>query len=126
MKRNRKIHSLIAMAALTLGSAIAFAHDGVEHVMGTVKTVSATSITVETAKHEMAAITLDPTTTFTSKGAKASMKDLKVGTRVVVDTKDDKSDKPHAVAVKWGAATPAKAGDHKMDPNMKMDPKMKM
>ena len=123
---NRTLHSFIAMAVLTLGSAIAFAHDGVEHVMGTVKMLSDTSITVETAKHEMAAITLDPKTTFTNKGAKASIKDLKVGTRVVVNTKDDASDKPHAVSVKWGAATTAKAGNHKMDPNMKMDPKMKM
>ena len=125
MKRNRRIHSFIAMAALTLGAAMAFAHDGVEHVMGTVKTLSATSITVETVKHKMAVIALDPATTFTNKGAKASMKDLKEGTRVAVDTKDDASDKPHALAVKWGAtSSPTAAATGKATP--KMDPKMKM
>ena len=125
MKRNRRLHSFIAMAALTLGAPIAFAHDGVEHVMGTVKTLSATSITVETVKHEMAVIALDPATTFTNKGAKASMKDLKEGTRVAVDTKDDASDKPHAVSVKWGATSAAaKTKTGKAAP--KMDPKMKM
>jgi hypothetical protein len=123
MKHNRRIHSLIAMATLILGSSIALAHDGIEHVMGTVKTVSDTSITVETVKHAMATITLDSTTKFTNKDAKASMKDLKPGTRVVVDTKDDASDKPHALAVKWGATSAASATDHKMDPNMKMPPK---
>jgi hypothetical protein len=39
---------------------------------------------------------------------------------VVVDTKDDASDKPHAVAVKWGATS---AGAPTMDPKMKMDKK---
>ena len=55
------------------------------------------------------------------------MKDSVAGTRVVVDTKDDASDKPHALAVKWGATSAAKADDQQeMDPNMKMPPKMKM
>ena len=124
MKRNRRTHTLIAMVSLILGSSIALAHDGIEHVMGTVKTVSDTSITVETAKHEMATIALDPTTKFTNKNAKASVKDLKAGTRVVVDTKDDASDKPHAVAVKWGStSTGAAATTPTMDPKMKMDKK---
>jgi len=35
------------------------------------------------------------------------MKDLKVGVRVAVDTKDDASDKPHAISVKWGATSAA-------------------
>jgi hypothetical protein len=123
MKQNRKTHALIAMASLIMGSSIALAHDGIEHVMGTVKTVSDTSLTVETTKHEIATIALDPTTKFTNKDAKASVKDLKAGTRVVVDTRDDASDKPHALAVKWGATSAANSPDHKMDPNMKMPPK---
>ncbi len=120
MKQNRRTHALIAIASLILGSSIALAHDGIEHVMGTVKTVSDTSITVETAQHKIATIALDPTTKFANKDAKASLKDLKAGTRVVVDTKDDASDKPHAVAVKWGATS---AGAPTMDPKMKMDKK---
>ena len=131
MKRNRSIHSVITVVALVLGSAIAFAHNGVEHVLGTVKTVTGTAITVETVKHETSVIALDSTTTFTNKGVKALLKDLKVGDRVAIDTKDDASDKPHALTVKWGTSSATassgttkkgmpKATDHKMDPNMKM------
>jgi hypothetical protein len=125
MKRNTIIHTFIAMAVVIAGSAIAFAHNGIEHVLGTVKTLTATLITVETVRHEMTVIALDPTTTFTNKGEKASMKDLKVGVRVAVDTKDDASDKPHAISVKWGATSAAaKAATGKSAP--KMDPNMKM
>jgi hypothetical protein len=124
MTHSRRIHAFIAMVSLISGSSIALAHDGIEHVMGTVKTVSDTSITVETVKHEMAKIALDPTTKFTNKDAKASVKDLKAGTRVVVDTKDDASDKPHALTVKWGTSAGAAAATGKATP--KMDPKMKM
>lgn len=123
MKHNRSIRSFIAMATLIAGSATAFAHDGVEHVMGTVKTVTETSITVETLKHEISAITLDPKTTYSNKGTKAALKDLKAGDRVAIDTKDDANDKPHAIVVKWGATSAANSTDHKMDPNMKMLPK---
>jgi hypothetical protein len=125
MKRKTISHTFIAMALMTFGSAIAFAHNGIEHVLGTVKALTATSITLETVKHEMIVIALDPTTAFTNKGEKASMKDLKEGVRVAVDTKDDASDKPHAISVKWGAtsaggnAATGKAAP-KMDPNMKM------
>jgi len=87
--------------------------------------VNDTSITVETVKHEMATIALDPATKFTNKDAKASVKDLKAGTRVIVDTKDDASDKPHAIAVKWGIASAAATAATGKAPQ-KMDPKMKM
>jgi len=36
MKHSRRTHALMAMASLILGSSIALAHDGIEHVMGTV------------------------------------------------------------------------------------------
>ncbi len=125
MKHTKGIYTLFAMATLILGAATAFAHNGIEHVLGTVKALSATSITVETAKHETAVIALDPTTTFTNKGAKATLSDLKAGARVAVDTKDDANDKPHAVSVKWGA-TSAAAKDASGKAAPKMDPKMKM
>jgi hypothetical protein len=122
MNSKRSIRLLIAMAALIAGSATAFAHNGIEHVLGTVKALTDTSITVETVKHETQTIALDPTTAFTYKGVKASLKDLKVSDRVAVDTKDDANDKPHAVSVKWGTT----AGAGSKTPDTKMDPKMKM
>ena len=125
MRIPRRIHLLPATATLIFGSTAAFAHNGIEHVLGTVKTVTETSIKVETVKHAVTTIALDPATTFTNKGAKATLKDLKVADRVAIDTKDDASDKPHAISVKWGTtATPATKApapaEHKMDPKMKM------
>jgi hypothetical protein len=125
MKYSRIIRTFFATAILIAGSAAAFAHNGIEHVLGTVKQLTATSLTVETVKHETTTIILDPATTFSAKGAKASVKDLTVGERVAVDTKDDASDKPHAISVRWGATSPAgKAATGKAAP--KMDPNMKM
>lgn len=122
MNRTKNIHAAVAVAALILGSATAIAHNGIEHVMGTVKTITETSIIVETVKHEIKTIALDPATTFTNKGVKATWKDLKIAARVAVDVKDDAHDKAHAVSVKWGASstTPAQKTDHKTDPKMKM------
>jgi hypothetical protein len=115
MKFNRSIHALVATVALIVGPAVAFAHNGIEHVLGTVKAITETSITVETVNHTMTTIALDPKTTFTNKGAKASLQDLKVADRVAVDTKDDANDKPHAISVKWGATagTASKASPSK-------------
>lgn len=88
MNRRRSIRTLIAMAALMIGSSLAFAHNGIEHVMGTVTSVTDTSITVETVKHTAVTVTVEPSTTFSHKDAKASLKDLKVGERVVINAKE--------------------------------------
>jgi len=125
MKRTAISQTLIAMALMPGGSATAFAHNGIEHVLGTVKQLTATSVTVETVQHKMTAIALDPTTAFSSKGVQASAKDLKVGERVAIDTRDDASDKPHAITVRWGATlsarkTTAGKATSGMDPRMKM------
>ena len=125
MRRSRAIHTFVVAAVLTAGAATASAHNGIEHVLGIVKQVTATTVTVETVRHETTSIALDPTTTFSARGMKASLKDLKAGERVAIDTKDDASDKPHAISVKWGVtAAAAKAGTGKAAP--KMDPNMKM
>src|SRR5260370_28400051 len=87
MNGKRSIHSIIAVLGLTLGSAIAFAHNGVEHVMGTVTAVTDTSITVDTVKHISVTVLIDPATTFSNSDAPASRKDLKIGQRVVINAK---------------------------------------
>ena len=98
---------ILALAALTLAfGSIAFGHNGVEHVMGTVTAISANSITVET-QHGVTTVLLDNSTKFTNKGAAASLKDLKVGERVVIDAKPDAAKKLVGVTVRWGAAAHA-------------------
>ena len=111
MNSKRSIHSVFAVFALMLGSAIAFAHNGVEHVMGTVTAVTDTSITVDTVKHTSVTVLIDPATTFSNNDAQASQKDLKVGDRVVINAKPNADKKLVGVSVRWGANSTAH-GDH--------------
>ncbi|MDP9171021.1 MAG: hypothetical protein M3N54_10425, partial [Acidobacteriota bacterium] len=78
----------IAFAALTMVCAVAFAHNGIEHVMGTVAATTEKSITVNTVEHTTVVVVVDAPTTFTHSNARASLKDLKAGERVVIDAKD--------------------------------------
>ena len=107
----KSMHSILAILALMLGSAIAFAHNGVEHVMGTVTAVTDTSITVDTVKHTSVTVLIDSATTFSNNDAKASRNDLKVGQRVVINAKPNAEKQLVGVSVKWGA-TSAAHDDH--------------
>ena len=88
MNRKRRIQTLVALAAIAIGSAIALAHNGIEHVMGTITGVTDASITVDTTQHKSVTVMVDPSTTFSHKDAKASLKDLKPGDRVVINAKE--------------------------------------
>ena len=81
-----------------------FAHGGNEHVMGTVTAISASSITVQPAGKDAkpATVAVVPSTMFMKSSAQASLKDLKVGDRVVVEAKENKDDKLEAVSVTFG------------------------
>jgi hypothetical protein len=105
MNTKRSIHSVIAVLALILGSAIAFAHNGVEHIMGTVTAVTETSVTVDTVKNTSVTVLIDPSTTFSNNDAQASRKDLKVGQRIVINAKENGDKKLVGVSVKWGASS---------------------
>ena len=111
---NRKsMHSVLAILALTFGSMIAFAHNGVEHVMGTVTALTDTSITVDTVQHTSVTVVIDPTTKFTKNNAEASRKDVKVGDRVAIDAKENSDKKLVGVTVKLGSMANMDHGDHK-------------
>lgn len=105
----RNVITFIATVALTIGATAAFAHNGIEHVMGTVKSVTDSSITVDTVKHTSITVMVDASTTYTNKEARATLKDLKTGERVVIDAKDGTDKKLHGISVKWGAASGATA-----------------
>jgi hypothetical protein len=100
----------IAMCLLcaSILAGLTFAHNGMEHVMGTVKTISANSVTVETAGQDQKTITVAvlPSTKFVKSGADASLKDLKVGDRVMVEAKGSSSEKLEAVTVMFGKQPP--------------------
>ena len=94
---------LICLAVLL--SALLFAHNGMEHVMGTITAVSDGSVTVETVAHKSVTVLLDPSTKFIHNSAPSLMKDLKVGDRVVIHAKVDPKKNLLGVEVRWGAGS---------------------
>lgn len=114
MNRTRSIRTLIAMAALLVGSAIAFAHNGIEHILGTVTITTSDSITVETVKHTKVTVLVDSTTTYTHQDMKMSLSDLKAGERVAINAKEGADKKLIAISVKWGVSAASTGhADHK-------------
>lgn len=103
MKHELLFGAFMYLLALMLGASAALAHNGVEHLMGTVNAVTETSISVDTVKHTTVTVALNPSAQFSHNGAGASWKDLKVGERVAVDAKENAEKKLVAVSVKWGA-----------------------
>ncbi len=74
-----------------------------QNVAGTVKAISADSVLLETIDRDrkVVAVTLLPSTKFITDGTETSVKDLKVGDRVVINAKPD-GDKLDAVQVVFG------------------------
>ena len=76
---------MIGAAAVALMSGEAMAHGkGGDHLMGTVKSIDDTSLTIETGETNPVTVATDDKTKFQNGGAAAALKDLKVGDRVVV------------------------------------------
>jgi uncharacterized surface anchored protein len=96
------------LSSVLLFAMASFAHNGNEHVMGTVTAISANSITVQSADKDAKTSTVSvvPSTMFMKSGAHVSLKDLKVGDRVVVEAKQNKDKKLEAVSVTFGNPQP--------------------
>ena len=104
MKKVAAISTLILMFAF-----LAFAHGNEEHVIGTVASVSKTSITVHTLKNEDKEVAITDKTTFEGQSGPAKAEDVKVGDRVVIHADKD-GNKLVAHTVKFSAVkTTAKA-----------------
>jgi hypothetical protein len=91
---------LLATLMLAVGSS---ADNAVENVMGTVKAISANSITVEAMGKTRKPVTLTvlPSTKFTKDGTEATVKDLKIEDRVLVSVRPN-GDKVEAIRVVFG------------------------
>ncbi len=72
--------------ALTLSVmvSLAYAHGGMEHVMGTVTGVNATSITVTTTDGKSQPVFVNADTTYAKNNTAIALKDIKVGDPVVI------------------------------------------
>lgn len=89
---------------------LARAHGNEKHVIGTVTAISDTQITVETQTKETQVVKIVADTSFLKSGAASTLKELKVGDRVVIHARPVGSDLI-AHEVRFGKA-PAAAGTH--------------
>jgi hypothetical protein len=99
---------ILALIAIVWMAAAAFAHGTDKHVLGTVTKITDTEITVETQSKEVQVVKVTPDTWFVKSGASATLKDLKVGDRVVIHAKPVGSDLI-AHEVRFGKQAPAGA-----------------
>jgi len=99
-------YGLSALVLSAVLSAAAFAHGGAEHVIGVLRGINSTSITVEDAKHKMIVVLLRPTTEVKKSGVIVKIGDLKIGERVVVHAEENKADKLEAEEIEFGPAAP--------------------
>lgn len=110
MKLNSSIIRITKMSLAGLLLAVAaplFAHNGFDHIGGTVAKVSGNVLTVKTSAGNVD-VKLDDKTALTKNNQKAQLSDLTPGIRVLVDVPEESKDKV-AHAVKIGAAP---AGEH--------------
>ena len=96
MKRTIAVVTLLFALSL-----MAVAHGKEKHVMGTITSISDSSITVETTAKKSVTVDLNDKTKFENSGSPATLKDLKVGDKVVVHA-DVSGDKLVADEVHFG------------------------
>ena len=90
------------VALLFALSAMALAHGKETHVMGKVTNISDNSITVETTAKKSVTVDVTDKTKFEKSGSPVTLKDLKVGDKVVIHA-DVSGDKLVANEVHFGA-----------------------
>jgi len=93
------------VVTLVLGT-LAFAHGNLAHVMGTVVQVTDQSISVKIADGSIKVVAFDGETHFLKGSVPATIKDVLVGSRVVIHAHQN-GDKFHAAEVKIGTTAPA-------------------
>jgi Cu/Ag efflux protein CusF len=96
---------ILLVTMVVLASGIAFAHGKEQHVMGTVTAMTDDSITVQTKAKDPIIVYTMTDTKYEKSGAAASIKDLKVGDRVVIHAAK-MNDKLMATEVRFGALGP--------------------
>ncbi len=95
---------LIALAVAVFVGAIAYAHNGMEHVMGTVTAVTSTSMDVNTTAGKSQTVALAATTRYSRMDRTITVKDIKVGDHVVIHA-TRKGSTLTAATVEVGSAT---------------------
>ena len=97
------------LLAVVISAGLLWAHGDATHIMGTVAAVEGDHLTVKTQAGKSEMIMLGKTTKYLIGTKPATVSDLKVGTRVVVDAKADAKTKMYsALEIKIGTAAAAK------------------
>ena len=96
---NRTLALFVFLFAL---SSIVFAHGNQTHVMGTVTNISESSVSVETTSKKTVTVNIGAATKFVKSGLPVTLKDLKVGDRVVIHATGPE-DKLVASEVRFGS-----------------------
>ena len=78
----RIVISLLALMLAT--AAVATAHDGKKHLLGTVIKIGSNQISIETKDSVTVEVSITPSTVFTKDGKPAKLKDIGLGDRVVI------------------------------------------
>lgn len=100
------MHNLTkTMVTSLLMAGMALAHNGFDHVIGTVAVLSGQTLTVKTSTGNVD-VKLDAKTAITKGDQKAQVGDLKQGVRVVIDIPEESKDHvAHAVKISTAAAS---------------------
>ena len=101
----RRIASVTALAALLIAGAVALAHEGHEHIMGTVVKVEKARLELKDRDGKTAVVGLTPSTTFLKGKEPATAADVKPGVRVAIEATKGSAGL-EAVEVKIGKTAP--------------------
>ena len=105
--KRRTLIAIFAVATLALLSTIAAAHGGEEHVIGTVTSISDTSVSVKTTAGKTVEVGFDGKTTFARAKQPIQRSDIKVSDRIVIHA-TEVNEKLVAHTVEIGATTTPK------------------
>ena len=97
----KQLLSVIALVLAISAGAVTAAHEGNDHVRGTVATITDRSVTVTLADKTTKTLSIDTKTTFETAGKPGHLADVKVGDRVVIDVPEHKS---NALLIQVGTA----------------------
>jgi hypothetical protein len=84
--------AMMTCLVFSLATLATLAHGTDKHVLGTVTKINDSEITVQAQDGSLQVVKIAPDTSFVKSGASASIKDLRVGDRVVIHAKPVGSD----------------------------------
>jgi hypothetical protein len=95
---------LCVLFAALFATILALAHGNYQHVMGTLTKISENSVTVHTTSNDDVEVAISPETKFSKGDAAVTVRELRVGDRVVIHAAKTNDGKLAAHTVQIGVA----------------------